>query len=121
MFVLTNKILLKRSGEKQVLIVTWPFFCQQLITVFVLGTYVWGFKHQCYLHIYFDIPLSFLWMFSTISFYALSCHLLEARAIVRLDMKVKAQCFSEIDLRILAPMVYCMCLSINAVFVHWKG
>lgn len=78
---------------------------------FVLGTYIWGFKHQHYLHIYFDIPFMFcvVCLFSVISIYALSSHLQEACAIVRLDLKVKAQCFSKIDLRMLA-LTFVLCV-----------
>lgn len=39
---------------------------------------------------------------------------------MKLDLKVKAQCFSKDDLRMLALMFCCMHLSTSAGFVRWK-
>lgn len=50
-----------------------------------------------------------------IPIYALSSHLQETCAIVKLDLKVKAQCLSRSDLRMLALRLCWMRLSTKAV------
>lgn len=80
---------------------------------------MWGFKHQCYLHIYFDIPLRFVWIFffsDTSLFIKLSSA--EGMCNSETGCKGKSTMFQQADLRMMALMfVVCVYLQMLFMFI----